>query len=653
MRLQKSFWLISILIIGIGIVSMSLTNSGKSRSAAGERIARLYVKDMLRFDSALQAYPAYFLDSTYQLRKEKYQHLTYQFKRIEALFTYFHPKLAYEHFLLTARFQQRDFGPPFPDNWLFLGPFGIDPDSVLRTKTKEDSLFEKKFIERSASNFRNVIAGSQYQQTAATLTDVQLLEALRLQMARMCTIGISNADFVIEEAGMPAIEGEFDAWTEMVTLLSEQLPVASTLRKEINSKIREGRKVLSQKPAFRTFDRMHFLSTVLLPLSTNLSTLQKELNIAQSNTFAALNPNANHVYEQDALNVNYFAPGEEAYLTKEKAEVGKFLFFDPILSDNNERACASCHKPELAFTDGNIKSTKFDRAGDLARNAPTVINSVFQKEQFWDLRATSLEDQLDSVINNSDELHSSFENVVDRISASEEYVQLFHAAFPETKITGIQRKHVKIAIASYERALTGMNSRFDQYLRGDHTKMNRSEINGFNLFVGKAKCGTCHYAPVFNGALPPYFDFTDHRSIGVPLKDTMDVYEVDPDLGASKSTGNPFIHFSFKVPTVRNTELTAPYMHNGVYKTLEQVVNFYDHAGGIKFSKDMRPGMKGLPFFMILPIKLDLTEGEKKDIVAFIKTLTDTTASENKPDRLPKLSGKYAALDKRRLGGIY
>ena len=201
--------------------------------------------------------------------------------------------------------------------------------------------------------------------------------------------------------------------------------------------------------------------------------------------------------------------------------------------------------------------------------------------------------------------------------------------------------------------LTGLNSRFDQYMRGDRSRLNEAEVNGFNLFLGKAKCATCHYAPLFSAALPPYFEFTDHRSIGVPLKDTMVKYEVDPDTGASKPFNNPFFHFSFKIPTVRNVELTAPYMHNGVFKTLEQVIDFYNDAGGIKFIKDMRPGMKGLPFFMILPQKLDLTDKEKADLVLFMKSLTDTSASRNVPQRLPNKSGKYEKHKDRKIGGEY
>jgi cytochrome c peroxidase len=653
MHLRKSFCIISCLTAAIAIFSMSLKEKPANRKAAVLKIAQLYQQEMLRFDSALAAYPAYFVDSSYATRRAKYHHLAYQFKKVECLFTYYHPKLAYETFLLTARFQQRDFGPPLPDNWLWLGPFGIDADSVMLKKSRQDSLFEKKFIERSVKNLRNALKESDYGKEVGSMSESEIFDALRLQMMRISTLGLSNGDMVIEEAGMPALEGEFDAWAAMVAIFAEELSTSEhVLKNELSKTIANGKAVLAQKPGFRNFNRMHFLTDVLMPLSRQLVQLQKALNIESKPSFAAIRATAASVYEKDAFNVDFFAPGEAAYLTKAKAELGKFLFFDPILSDNNERACASCHKPELAFTDGAKKSLNFER-GDLPRNAPTVINSAFQKLQFWDLRATSLEDQLDSVINSRDELHSSFENVIDRVNASPEYKQLFYAAFPETKTAGIQRDHVKIAIASYERELSGLNSRFDQYVRGDKTKMSRDEISGFNLYMGKAKCGSCHYAPLFNGVLPPYFDFTDHRSIGVPLKDTMDKYEVDPDMGASKLNQNPFLHFSFKVPTVRNTEVTAPYMHNGVYKTLEQVIDFYDHAGGDKFISDMRPGLKGLPFFMILPEKLNLTAEEKKQVIAFVKSLTDTSASKNIPKRLPKLEGKYASLNNRKVGGVY
>ncbi|MBC7904859.1 MAG: hypothetical protein H7Y27_15645, partial [Gemmatimonadaceae bacterium] len=582
-----------------------------------------------------------------------FQFLAKQAKQIECLYGYFHHKTADETIFLTPKFQKRNFGPPFPDNWIFIGPFGIDNDSTMKTYRKQDSVFTKDFIQRGADNFRALVKTCGDAEAIRDMTEEDIFDALNLHMTRISTIDIANASFVIEQAAMPSLRGSFHSLASILRICAEQLPAGkSGLKNEISGNLSRAEKILNADSKFADFDRMTFITNYLMPLSGNLVDLQKALKIPYKNRLAALRAGARNVYAANVFNPDFFAPGSEAYLSNAKIELGKFLFFDPILSDNNERACASCHKPEMAFTDGMVKSVNFEM-GDLPRNAPTVINSGFQKLQFWDLRATSLEDQLDSVINSKDELHSSFERVIERINSSDEYKQLFYSAFPESKKTGITRNLVKIAIACYERSLTGLNSRFDQYMRGDQSKMNDAEIRGFNLFTGKALCGTCHYAPLFNGAMPPYFEFTDHRSIGVPLKDTMDVYQVDPDTGASKPFAEPFFMFSFKIPTVRNAELTAPYMHNGVFKTLEQVIDFYDGAGGVNFTNQMRPGMKGLPFFMIFPEKLNLSVQEKKDLVSFIKTLNDTTAAKTKPTRLPELGGEFSKINKRIIGGVY
>jgi cytochrome c peroxidase len=120
-----------------------------------------------------------------------------------------------------------------------------------------------------------------------------------------------------------------------------------------------------------------------------------------------------------------------------------------------------------------------------------------------------------------------------------------------------------------------------------------------------------------------------------------------------KINGEGFARFSFKTPTVRNVALTSPYMHNGLFKTLEQVVDFYDHAAGNKFTKDMRPDMTGLPFFTILPVELKLTDIEKKELVSFLKTLTDTSALVKVPVQLPQFNPPYAKLNDRTIGGVY
>jgi cytochrome c peroxidase len=656
----KSFAIVAVIVISSLSLSMSLKAKKTKLSEAVIMVGQIYISNVHKFDSSLKEYPKFFYDSTQAVRLAKYDDLVWQFKQLEWLFTYLHPKQVYETFLRPFQFQRRDsIRLLLPDNWLFNGPIGLQEDSLIRKIPPQNIQNQKRNIERFVSVFVKVIEEPDYKKDISSLTAADIFEALRLQLMKISTVDIANGDFtIVHEPAMHSLRSVFSSWSETVKVFLDQLPES---KKDLKEKFIEtlnatNELLVQQKNKFKQFDRMQFLSGYLLPLGNYLHALREALEITPQNKFAAIRSDASNLYEADIFNVDFFAPSPDAYLTKAKAELGKFLFFDPILSDNNKRACASCHKPELAFSDGLVKSVKFEReAGALPRNSPTVINAGFQKQVFWDLRANSLEDQLDSVINNENELHSSFEHVIDRINSSKEYQKLFHAAFPETKKTGIQRKHVKIAIACYERTLNGLNSRFDQYIRGDKTKMNEDEISGFNLFVGKARCATCHIPPLFNGTIPPYYEITDHKAIGIPLKDTMEVMQLDVDTGAARTLQNTLFRFSFKTPTVRNIELTAPYMHNGVYKTLLQVVNFYNHAAGQKFIREVKEerAKVATPFFAILPDTLGLDEKEKNQLVAFMKTLTDSTAMKNVPKRLPELSGKYAGLNHRKIGGEY
>src|SRR5215510_11083555 len=208
------------------------------------------------------------------------------------------------------------------------------------------------------------------------MTEADIFDALRLQIMRISTIGISNGDMTVEPAGMPALEGQYAAWSDMTKIYLEQLQPASSLRKQMLAKLEAGQKILDSKPEFRKFNRMQFLTDVLIPLSIYLDQVQKALKIALKRNLAAVNANSRNLYEVNVFNADYFAPGTDAYLTKAKAELGKFLFFDPILSDNNKRACASCHKPQFVFKDSLKKAVKFE-FGDLPRNTPTVINAAF------------------------------------------------------------------------------------------------------------------------------------------------------------------------------------------------------------------------------------------------------------------------------------
>ncbi|MEO6001189.1 MAG: cytochrome c peroxidase [Chitinophagaceae bacterium] len=628
----------------------------KNPASATKAIGSLYSSQARALDSFLTAYPRYFYDSSYAIRNQKYKELAYYFKRAAGFLIYFEPELYYKEFIAPFKFeknQRKGSLATIPDDWIFTGPVGNEPDSfLLKSYSKDDSIYYKSFITEVTNKYRKTLVQINYKKYFSNLDASGIFDALRIEIFRISALDMGNSDFIIEAAGLPSLNGSLDSWllftNEFVKLLHDE---QHFLKRQWITLSGKARNYLANNKDFKTFNRMVFIKSNLIPLSQYLNNLQVALGIPFVQKFSAIRADAKHIYDKNFFNPNFFAPNDNAYYSEEKASLGELLFFDPILSDNNKRACASCHKPGLAFTDGLVKSISFEFK-ELPRNAPTIINAGFQKKQFWDLRATSLEDQLDSVVNNASELHSSFEHVIEKINSSPQYIKLFNKAFPKTTRNGIKREDVKNAIGVYERTLVGLNSRFDEFMRGNG-ELTGGEVNGFNLYLGKARCGTCHFAPLFNGTLPPFFNFTDIQAIGVPLKDTMVKFKIDPDAGRFKLTGDSFTKFFFKTPTIRNSALTAPYMHNGVYKTLEQVIDFYDQAGGTKFENDMRPDMVGLPGLTLIALKLNLSESEKKELVSFLRALTDTSSANGVPGALPVLTGKYAFLNKRVIGGVY
>ncbi|HTB25038.1 MAG TPA: cytochrome c peroxidase, partial [Puia sp.] len=301
-----------------------------------------------------------------------------------------------------------------------------------------------------------------------------------------------------------------------------------------------------------------------------------------------------------------------SFISNEKIALGKLLFSDPVLSGSGTRSCQSCHQPEKAFTDGLAKNTIIGKTELLGRNTPTLINAALQPALFYDLRVNSLEEQSHSVVQSEKEMHGSMSLSVKRLWNDKKYRQMFLAAFPNEDKNSIDTFEVMNAIGSYIRSLVLLNSRFDYYMRGDTTALDANEINGFNLFMGKAKCATCHFMPLFNGTLPPAFQKMEAEVIGVP--ETISAQIIDPDMGRYNIIHVESFRHAFKIPTVRNAARTAPYMHNGVFNNLDQVLDFYNKGGGT--GAGIKIENQTLPFD-----KLDLTEKERKDIIEFIGSL--------------------------------
>lgn len=282
--------------------------------------------------------------------------------------------------------------------------------------------------------------------------------------------------------------------------------------------------------------------------------------------------------------------------TVEGVALGRRLFYETLLSGDNTMSCASCHVQTDAFSDINQFSEGITgETGD--RQAMAVINLAWDTEFFWDGRANSLEAQALGPVTNPIELNATWPDVVEKLQDHDEYPDLFNAAFETCEIDSML---VAKAIAQFERTLVSFESRYDKYFYLQEDVLTESELNGFNLFMGDAECVHCHAGPLL----------TDQTFKNNGLSAT------HIDLGLGAVTGDAAHNGLFKTTTLRNIALTAPYMHDGRFATLEEVVEHYNsgvQAASPNLDPDMDHFAEGL----------ELTDQQKSDLVAFMHTLTD------------------------------
>jgi cytochrome c peroxidase len=276
----------------------------------------------------------------------------------------------------------------------------------------------------------------------------------------------------------------------------------------------------------------------------------------------------------------------------DRIELGRLLFFDPRLSAKGTLSCASCHNPALGWTDGLQRAFGNDMK-PLARATPTLVNVAFNKTHMWDGRKLSLEEQALGPLLSPDEQNLTGETLTARVSGIDGYAPLFERAYPGEPIGPAT---VAKAIASFERTLLSADSPFDRWQLGDAHAVSEPAKRGFALFTGKAQCTLCHQAP----------NFTDDGFHNIGLKGNGE----GEDVGRYAHKKVAALKGAFKTPTLRDIDATAPYMHNGLYRTLEEVVDHYDRGGDVRsnLSANIRP--------------LGLAPGEKADLVAFMKSLT-------------------------------
>ncbi|MFM6984380.1 MAG: cytochrome-c peroxidase [Chitinophagaceae bacterium] len=326
---------------------------------------------------------------------------------------------------------------------------------------------------------------------------------------------------------------------------------------------------------------------------------------------------------------------------KDIAAFGKQLFFDPILSGNNQRSCASCHIPEQFFTDNSQKSAlQFNHNGNLKRNSPSLLNAEFNHLAMQDGKFYTLQDQALAVITNPMEMGCLKEDILSKVLSVKEYsktLKKLSALTPKKPVPDVE--HILSALTYYYTSQIQQVSEFDMAIEKKKV-LSEEAIEGFNLFMSKAQCATCHFLPHFNGVKPPYVG-SEFEVLGVPDDTGFTHFGMDSGrylINPAKETA-----FAFRTGTLKNIEKTGPYMHNGVFSTLKEVMVFYNNGGGAGRGLN-------LPNQTLGSEPLGLTEQEMEKIITFMKTLNETIEI-SRPLKLPE--SKRKELKERKVGGTY
>jgi len=554
------------------------------------------------------------------------EELRYAFKRSEYLLNHFDSPIVKQHFN----------GAPLPvpkqqgNNYVAIEPQGLQVIDELIQEDEVDLASIDVLLELMENEIKDVIP---FEQTRF-IDEREILEAMRQQLIRISTLQITGYDSPGSLSGvkesksvLESLQYDFKRFSPLINDDSQ------AVFQEINHSFQSAIAFIEANDSFDKFDRTSFIRDYLNPLSYQLLVFQDLSNIPfrhiETKQEESWNDESPHLFSKNLLNPYAFVgllPEENnEYLVK----LGGYLFYEPRLSSNESMSCATCHQADKAFTDGKKLSIANHLSTANLRNTPTVINAVYSKEYFYDLRAHLLRDQVIAVIENEAEFNSNSDSLAVMLLDSPGYASKFAKAFPNHQ-KAFDRNQISAAISAYVMSLSSFSSPFDQYMRMELDNIDRDIKEGFNLFMGKAACGTCHFAPTFYGLVPPNYDENETEVLGVP---NINGDSIDDDIGryGSDNKRDQLEHFkhSFKTTTVRNVELTAPYMHNGVYETLKEVVDFYNNGGGEGQGLNVN-------FQTLGADSLHLNDTEINQLISFMHSLTDTSFQYFVPDTLPR-----------------
>ena len=557
-------------------------------------------------DSALLVAPADAATSRHFRRTMRAARARY--KRVEGVIEFYAPALAAS---FNARRQELDDDDAPP------------PSSFAPTGFPALEAITAHGVTRASADSARVVVAQMHvmSNTLRTLapalapSEAQVIELVRLELARIETLGIAGFDAPRSGEAMHESAEAIAGLRSLISVVAAAYwPTHAAERAALDSMLSRATDYLNAHSNFEHFNRLAFIAGYAEPAMRAVDQLRRAAGITPVRIQRAWRVDVASPFAAGAFDAGAYAPSGTPRQGRALVELGVQLFSEPALSGNGSRSCASCHQPGRAFTDGLTRPASMVRGVRVQRNTPTLLNAALQPAQFADERSVTLEDQILAVLASPAEMGSSAAHAARTLAGRGTYVAAFTSAFGHDG-PAVSPRHLQQALAAYERTLVALDSRFDRAARGDTAALSGQERHGFTLFMGKAGCGTCHFAPLFNGTMPPRYMSSDVEVIGTPAS-ARKFAQPDADSGRAGIDRLSLHYRSFKTPSLRNITRTAPYMHNGAFRSLDDVMRFYEAGGGAGAGARINNQT-------LSPDSLHLTREDRRAIIAFLGALSD------------------------------
>lgn len=595
--MQKTFIFILTIVFSLSVLSFSLENQQSPSQKTKEYFNKQIEDVIVKLDILNKSLPS----KNLELVRKNYLDLRVSFKSVDFLIAYLDPMLydkkINESPLLKAepkvanKSTREPVGFQVLDETLFEDDLDIEKASKLIATLNGDFEMLKKVI------------------AMQPFYDAIVLHSMRQGLIRSFTLGVTGFD----------TPGSVNAVSDLKSFQEALITISS-----FYDDLGEFEEILNKIDfkEYNSFNRYQYLVNVVNPSLEYLESfrskngIEKREELITTSEFPVVST-ATNLFDENFFNKVAFLSLPNTPTDSLKTALGKRLFFDKSLSNSGTLGCVSCHNPDMAYTDQRQFSLSGDGESLLGRNSPSINYSVYGDKFFHDLRAHDLKNQIEHVVVSELEFNTTYEKLVARLKEDSTYVKDFEEAFGKH---GIRKNTYNNAIKRFVATLPNHDSQFDKWVLNGTIEIDKSVENGFNIFMGKGQCGTCHFAPTFSGLVPPAYQENESEVLGVLENNDFENPVLDDDMGRSKSgvikDMYEFFDNSFKTPTIRNVSHSFPYMHNGSLKTLEEVMEFYQKGGGAGMGLDLNH--QTLPFD-----SLELSEQEVKDIIAFMNSLTD------------------------------